>query len=444
MGVLAGAIMVGAQPLVRTVSVKPAIVARIPRYDCLITSASGSSPSAWRRASRTSLPSSSFPSSSNRHHQANSATASWRKASISNASPRLPPARGLASALTTSDLTTQFRNRAHDQQTTFSQNSARESPSAVPLGQPRAFLWVVSPVVAALVAAFAAVFTVAFAIKAVVAVIFALVAVSVFLPIALFVLLFTLPLFIPALQVGIAAAVGTAGAVFALVATVGAVLSLTLLRRGTKSSSGGKGSSGGKRGKRGKRSSDFEREMMDYLELSPKEREKMSKALDKLGMRGWFDSTFSKDKEWKKWVDYVECNEDEEDRDDEKTNVFARNERGGSKKGSSAGSGSGTGAWLEEEERKRLKSFDEQLIEKSMRKMGDPSAWSVDQVASWLELQGFGAYVDTFKEQRVSGGVLLYLTASELRDDLGVKSLGDRKVILATISELKRIGDSAS
>ncbi|CAI5959272.1 unnamed protein product [Closterium sp. NIES-65] len=282
-----------------------------------------------------------------------------------------------------------------------------------------------------------------------------MVAVSVILPIAFFVLLFSLPLFIPAIQLGIAAAVGTAGAAFALIATIlGAAWSFGLLNRGSSSRSSDKAGRGGRRGKRGKRSSDFESEMMDYLDLSPKEREKMKKALNKLGVRRWFNGASSEDNEWKKWVDYIECSEDEEDRADgrrvrerrdaggetESFFMSSDNKRGGSKKGS----GSGTGVWLEEEERKRMKKFDEKLIEKSVRKMGDPSSWSVDQVASWLELQGFGAYADTFKEQRVCGGVLLNLTTSELRDDLSVKSLGERKLMLESILELKKIGDSAS
>ncbi|CAI5502594.1 unnamed protein product [Closterium sp. Naga37s-1] len=341
-------------------------------------------------------------------------------------SPWAAPA--LTSAFTASDQSMQFRKRAYDQQTDFSPNVwSGRGASSVSLRQPRAFLGIFSPVVAAIVAAFAAVFVVGAALKAVVAITFAMVAVSVILPIAFFVLLFSLPLFIPAIQLGIAAAVGTAGAAFALIATIlGAAWSLGLLNRGSSSRSSGKAGRGGRRGKRGKRSSDFESEMMDYLELSPKEREKMKKALNKLGVRRWFNGASSEDNEWKKWVDYIECSEDEEDSDDERRTRGRRdaggetetifmsndNKRDGSKKGS----GSGTGVWLEEEERKRMKKFDEKLIEKSVRKMGDPSSWSVDQVASWLELQGFGAYADTFKEQRVCGGVcpplLLSLTIS--------------------------------
>ncbi|CAI5478135.1 unnamed protein product [Closterium sp. Yama58-4] len=355
--------MLGAhQAVVQSVPAKPPAPfnARIRRFECQIstTTCRPSQFARTRHASTSTLPSTSIKTTS----------------AICSSAPL-----ALTSAFTTSDQSTQLRKRAYDQQTAFSHNAwSGRGAGSVSLRQPRAFLGIFSPVVAAIVAAFAAVFVVGAVLKAVVAITFAMVAVSVILPIAFFVLLFALPLFIPALQLGIAAAVGTAGAAFALVATIlGAAWSLGLLNRGSNSRNSGEARRGGRRGKRGKRSSDFESEMMDYLDLSPKEREKMKKALNQLGK----------------------------------------------------GSGSGTGVWLEEEERKRMKKFDEKLVEKSVRKMGDPSSWSIDQVASWLELQGFGAYADTFKEQRVCGGVLLNLTTSELRDDLGVKSLGGHPAV---------------
>lgn len=64
--------------------------------------------------------------------------------------------------------------------------------------------------------------------------------------------------------------------------------------------------------------------------------------------------------------------------------------------------------------------------------------WATGDVVEWLKLQGFARYASAFLEHDVDGPLLVQLTAEELRDDLEMGSLGDRKRILAAISNLKK------
>ncbi|CAE7597482.1 WDSUB1 [Symbiodinium natans] len=70
-----------------------------------------------------------------------------------------------------------------------------------------------------------------------------------------------------------------------------------------------------------------------------------------------------------------------------------------------------------------------------------PADWSVERVASWLASLDNAAgtwdrYVDSFRENQISGKALRSLTMEELRDDLDIKAFGPRKVIMAEIQKL--------
>lgn len=63
--------------------------------------------------------------------------------------------------------------------------------------------------------------------------------------------------------------------------------------------------------------------------------------------------------------------------------------------------------------------------------------WSVGDVCDWLQAQGFARYVASFARENIDGDVLLELTLEELKDELGVTSLGDRKRLFEAISSLQ-------
>eukprot|EP00897_Mesotaenium_endlicherianum_P005749 jgi/Mesen1/5201/ME000258S04310 len=88
-----------------------------------------------------------------------------------------------------------------------------------------------------------------------------------------------------------------------------------------------------------------------------------------------------------------------------------------------------------------LESFDQRL---SMRATAGgaaarlrPRDWTVGDVARWLQENGFARYAAAFLEHDVGGEVLLGLTAEELREELGMKSLGERKRFLAVLESVR-------
>eukprot|EP00897_Mesotaenium_endlicherianum_P005751 jgi/Mesen1/5203/ME000258S04300 len=88
-----------------------------------------------------------------------------------------------------------------------------------------------------------------------------------------------------------------------------------------------------------------------------------------------------------------------------------------------------------------LESFDQRL---NMRATAGgaaarlrPRDWTVGDVARWLQENGFARYAAAFLEHDVSGEVLLGLTAEELREELGMKSLGERKRFVAALESVQ-------
>lgn len=68
-----------------------------------------------------------------------------------------------------------------------------------------------------------------------------------------------------------------------------------------------------------------------------------------------------------------------------------------------------------------------------------PEDWTMEEVAEWLwNLEGdkHRRYVETFKENLIDGRVLAELTLSDLKEDLGVRELRNRKVIYQEIQNL--------
>ncbi|CAI5995871.1 unnamed protein product [Closterium sp. NIES-65] len=104
---------------------------------------------------------------------------------------------------------------------------------------------------------------------------------------------------------------------------------------------------------------------------------------------------------------------------------------------SSSSSRGGGDMWMEAEERRRLQEFDAKLMGRPLQQMGPPAAWTTDDVATWLTAEGFACYAQAFLRHAVCGQVLFELTAEDLRDDLGVRTLGDRKRLLAAIAQLR-------
>jgi hypothetical protein len=54
-----------------------------------------------------------------------------------------------------------------------------------------------------------------------------------------------------------------------------------------------------------------------------------------------------------------------------------------------------------------------------------------------LAQEGFARYASAFAENDVDGSVLLLLTEDDLRDELGIQSLGDRRRLSQAIQRLK-------
>ncbi|KAG0212922.1 polar growth protein [Mortierella sp. GBA30] len=80
-------------------------------------------------------------------------------------------------------------------------------------------------------------------------------------------------------------------------------------------------------------------------------------------------------------------------------------------------------------------SVDESLNDPQLS--GHPSTWSIDQVAHWLRLCGFGGVVPSFVENEISGAILLELNLNNLKE-LDITSFGKRFNIMNAITSLKQ------
>ncbi|KAG2218743.1 hypothetical protein INT45_003061 [Circinella minor] len=65
-----------------------------------------------------------------------------------------------------------------------------------------------------------------------------------------------------------------------------------------------------------------------------------------------------------------------------------------------------------------------------------PEEWTIGQVASWLDIIGFKDIIDSFKDQEITGDVLLELTQQSLKE-LGIGTFGKRYKLHSAIQSLK-------
>jgi len=65
------------------------------------------------------------------------------------------------------------------------------------------------------------------------------------------------------------------------------------------------------------------------------------------------------------------------------------------------------------------------------------TSWGVDDVCQWLNSEGLGRFMDTFRENAVDGECLLSLDNNLLKNDLGIVALGHRSRILKRVLILK-------
>eukprot|EP00241_Pyramimonas_parkeae_P019500 CAMPEP_0114314232 /NCGR_PEP_ID=MMETSP0059-20121206/21657_1 /TAXON_ID=36894 /ORGANISM="Pyramimonas parkeae, Strain CCMP726" /LENGTH=313 /DNA_ID=CAMNT_0001439277 /DNA_START=174 /DNA_END=1115 /DNA_ORIENTATION=- len=84
-------------------------------------------------------------------------------------------------------------------------------------------------------------------------------------------------------------------------------------------------------------------------------------------------------------------------------------------------------AWSQRE----LDEFDRKL-------MGDAPKWSVEEVGFWLEQNGFSELVEKFAYNGIDGKTLLTLGAEELRTELGMDKLVQRRELASKIDRLKK------
>ena len=66
----------------------------------------------------------------------------------------------------------------------------------------------------------------------------------------------------------------------------------------------------------------------------------------------------------------------------------------------------------------------------------DPRTWQFDAVDAWLDSIGLPDLTTTFRENDISGDLLLELDNATLID-MGVKSAGKRMKLIRCISELR-------
>ena len=62
------------------------------------------------------------------------------------------------------------------------------------------------------------------------------------------------------------------------------------------------------------------------------------------------------------------------------------------------------------------------------------SSWSEQEVALWLQEQGFGDFEDAFVSNNIDGRAIVNLSKEDL-EDLGVKAIGKRAALVAAIVE---------
>lgn len=58
----------------------------------------------------------------------------------------------------------------------------------------------------------------------------------------------------------------------------------------------------------------------------------------------------------------------------------------------------------------------------------------------WLADQGLARYATIFADNNIDGVLLLQLTGDDLRDELGIQSLGDRRKLELLIKQLQKDG----
>lgn len=66
-----------------------------------------------------------------------------------------------------------------------------------------------------------------------------------------------------------------------------------------------------------------------------------------------------------------------------------------------------------------------------------PKEWSVGDTMQWLAQKGLARYAPTFADHNVDGALLLQLTSDDLRNELGIQSLGDRRKLQLYIKSLQ-------
>ena len=70
--------------------------------------------------------------------------------------------------------------------------------------------------------------------------------------------------------------------------------------------------------------------------------------------------------------------------------------------------------------------------------------WTVEDVSGWVARAGFTEFSEAFAELRVDGDMLLQLTETEIRDDIGLVNGILRKRFLRELRELKKSADYTS
>lgn len=65
--------------------------------------------------------------------------------------------------------------------------------------------------------------------------------------------------------------------------------------------------------------------------------------------------------------------------------------------------------------------------------------WTTDDVAEWLTNIGLTDYIDIFTTNHITGQTLLELTEKDIKDDLGISSVGHRKSFEKSIANLKKL-----
>eukprot|EP01012_Entosiphon_sulcatum_P049172 TRINITY_DN67778_c0_g1_i1.p1 TRINITY_DN67778_c0_g1~~TRINITY_DN67778_c0_g1_i1.p1 ORF type:complete len:225 (-),score=42.00 TRINITY_DN67778_c0_g1_i1:47-721(-) len=63
--------------------------------------------------------------------------------------------------------------------------------------------------------------------------------------------------------------------------------------------------------------------------------------------------------------------------------------------------------------------------------------WTIERVLVWLDSVGLGEYRSTFKQNGVDGSTLFGLTKQDLKDELDIAKLPDRKRLWDELEELK-------